>query len=56
MAETDAEARRRGCRLVMGLTYEVLTADFYDRLGYRIVGVVDDCPAGTSTRSYVKDL
>jgi hypothetical protein len=40
----------------MGLTYEVLTADFYDRLGYRIIGVIDDCPAGTSTRWYRKDL
>ena len=56
MAATEAEARRRGCRLVMGLTYEVLTADFYDRLGYRIIGVIDDCPAGTSTRWYRKDL
>jgi GNAT superfamily N-acetyltransferase len=56
MAETEAEARRRGCRLVMGLTYQVLTADFYDRLGYRTVGVIDDCPAGTSTRWYCKDL
>jgi GNAT superfamily N-acetyltransferase len=56
MAEAEAEARRRGCRLIMGLTYEVLTADFYDRLGYRIVGAIDDCPAGTSTRWYCKDL
>ena len=56
MAEAEAEARRRGCRLIMGLTYEVLTADFYDRLGYRIIGVIDDCPAGTSTRWYRKDL
>jgi GNAT superfamily N-acetyltransferase len=56
MAEAEVEARRRGCRLVMGLTYEVLTADFYDRLGYRTVGVIDDCPAGTSTRWYCKDL
>jgi GNAT superfamily N-acetyltransferase len=56
MAEAEAEARQRGCRLVMGLTYEVLTADFYDRLGYRTVGVIDDCPAGTSTRWYCKDL
>lgn len=57
MAKAEAEARRRGCRLLMGLTYEVLTADFYDKLGYRTVGVIDDCPAaGTSTRWYCKDL
>ena len=56
MAEAEAEAHRRGCRLVMGLTYDVLTADFYDRLGYRTVGVIEDCPAGTTTRWYRKDL
>lgn len=56
MAEAEAEARRRGCRLVMGLTYDVLTADFYDRLGYRTVGTIEDCPAGTTTRWYRKDL
>ena len=56
MTEAEAEARRRGCRLIMGLTYQVLTADFYDRLGYRIVGVIEDCPAGTATRWYRKDL
>ena len=38
MAEVEGEARRRGCRLVMGLTYDVLTGDYYDRLGYRTVG------------------
>ena len=40
----------------MGLAYEVLTSDFYDRLGYSVVGEIDDCPAGTTTRWYRKDL
>jgi GNAT superfamily N-acetyltransferase len=56
MAEADAVARRRGCRLVMGLTYDVLTSGFYDRLGYRTIGIIEDCPAGTATRWYRKDL
>ena len=56
MAEAEAVARRRGCRLVMGLTYDVLTRGFYDRLGYRTVGIIEDCPAGTVTRWYRKDL
>jgi len=56
MTETEAMARRRGCRLAMGLTYDVLTPGFYDRLGYRTVGVIEDCPAGTATRWYRKDL
>jgi ribosomal protein S18 acetylase RimI-like enzyme len=56
MAEAEATARRRGCRLVMGLTYDVLTRGFYDRLGYQTVGIIEDCPAGTTTRWYRKDL
>ena len=56
MAATEAEARRRGCRLIMGLTYDALIGDFYDRLGYRTVGAIEDCPAGTTTRWYAKDL
>jgi GNAT superfamily N-acetyltransferase len=56
MAEIESEARRQGCRLVMGLTYEVLTGDYYDRLGYRTVGVIEDYPTGSSTRWYCKDL
>ena len=47
MAEVEREARLRGCRLVMGLTYDVLIGDFYDRLGYRTIGLLEDCPAGT---------
>ena len=56
MAEVEGEARLRGCRLVMGLTYDVLTGDFYDRLGYRTIGLLEDCPAGTATRWYCKEL
>ena len=56
MAGAEAEAKRQGCRLLMGLAYEVLTSDFYDRLGYSVVGEIDDCPAGTTTRWYRKDL
>ena len=56
MAEAEATARRRGCRLVMGLTYDVLTSGFYDRLGYRTVGTIENCPAGTTTRWYCKEL
>ena len=37
--------RRRGCRLVIGLTYDALTWSFYDRLDYRTVGIIENCPA-----------
>ena len=56
VAEAEATARRRGCRLVMGLTYDVLTKGFYDRLGYQTVGTIENCPAGTTTRWYCKEL
>ena len=56
IAQAEATARRRGCRLVMGLTYDVLTKGFYDRLGYRTVGIIEDCPGGTTTRWYCKEL
>jgi GNAT superfamily N-acetyltransferase len=56
MEQVEREARLRGCRLVMGLTYDVLVGGFYDRLGYRTVGLLQDCPSGTTTRWYCKDL
>ena len=56
IAQAEATARRRGCRLVMGLTYDVLTKGFYDRLGYQTVGTIENCPAGTTTRWYCKEL
>ena len=46
----------RRCRLVMSLTYDILTGDYYDRFGYGTVGAIENCPAGTITRSYGKDL
>jgi GNAT superfamily N-acetyltransferase len=56
MAEVERQAKDRGCRLVMGLTYDVLTGDYYERLGYRTVGLIENYPAGTATRWYCKDL
>jgi GNAT superfamily N-acetyltransferase len=56
LAEAEAEARRRGCRLVMGITYDVLTSGYYEPLGYQTIGLIEDCPTGTSTRWYRKDL
>ena len=56
LTAAEAEARGRGCHLVHGITYDALTAGYYDRLGYRTIGVIEDCPAGTATRWYRKDL
>jgi ribosomal protein S18 acetylase RimI-like enzyme len=54
MTEAEAEARRRGCRLVMFFTYDVLVVGWYERLGYETVGVIDGCPTGSAARWYRK--
>jgi hypothetical protein len=56
MTEAEAEARRRGCSLVMFLAYDVLAARRYERLGYETVGVTDGCPKGSAARWYRKIL
>ena len=56
MAGAEAVARRRGCALVQFLAYDLLVAGLYERLGYVTVGVMEDCPAGSATRWYRKNL
>lgn len=56
MAAAEAEARRRGCGLVVFLAYDLLTAGLYERLGYDTAGVIEGCPAGSAVRWYRKAL
>jgi GNAT superfamily N-acetyltransferase len=56
LAAAEAEARNRGCALVMLHAYDVLTHRLFERLGYRTVGVIEDCLAGSALRWYAKDL
>ena len=56
LTAAEAEARGRGCTVVMFHAYDVLTHRFYERLGYRSVGVLEDCLAGGALRWYAKDL
>ena len=56
IAGAEAEARRRGCALVVFHAYDVLARNLYDRLGYETVGVIEDCPAGSAARWYRKVL
>jgi ribosomal protein S18 acetylase RimI-like enzyme len=53
IAGAEAEAKRRGCALVMFHVYDLLARGFYDRLGYQRVGSSRDVlpaalPAGTA--------
>ena len=52
----EAEARRRGCTLVVFHAYDLLARGLYERLGYETVGIIENCPAGSSARWYRKVL
>jgi GNAT superfamily N-acetyltransferase len=52
----EAEAARRGCTLVMLHAYDALVPRLYERLGYRTVGLIEDCLAGRPVRWLTKDL
>jgi GNAT superfamily N-acetyltransferase len=56
IAAAEAEARRRGCALMVFHAYDLLARGLYDRLGYETVGVIENCPAGSAARWYRKVL
>ena len=56
LANAEAEARRRGCALVVFHAYDLLARGLYERLGYETVGVIENCPAGSAARWYRKVL
>ena len=56
VAGAEAEARRRGCSLVVFHAYDLLARGLYQRLGYETVGIIENCPAGSAARWYRKIL
>jgi len=52
----EKEAAARGCTRATLDTYSFQAPLFYQRLGYTIVAVVDDLPAGHRHYTLVKDL
>jgi GNAT superfamily N-acetyltransferase len=56
MAAAEAEARRRGCALVVFQAYDLLARGLYERLGYETAGVIEGCPAGSAARWFRKNL
>lgn len=56
LAAAEAEATRRGCIGVRLDTYSFQARGFYERLGFRLVGEIADCPPGQTRFSLAKRL
>ena len=54
MTEAEAEATRRGCHAATLHTFQA--RGFYERLGYSVFGILDDCPPGHSRFYLTKRL
>ena len=44
LQSAEQEARARGCAIVILGTYSFQAPAFYQKLGYAVVGRIDDCP------------
>ncbi len=55
MQAAEAEARERGCRGAQVDTLSFQGLEFYQRLGFRVVGRVDDFPPGHARYFLMKD-
>jgi GNAT superfamily N-acetyltransferase len=56
MDAAEREGRERGCGRVYLDTFEVQAPGFYEKLGYRVAGVVDDFPDGHRRYFFSKNL
>lgn len=56
LAAAEAEARARGCIGARLDTYTFQARGFYEKQGYRVVGVIPDCPPGQTRFTMIKRL
>jgi GNAT superfamily N-acetyltransferase len=56
ISAAEEEARSRGCGSMLFVAYDLLTPGMYEHLGYDTVGLVEDCPQGSTARWLRKRL
>jgi ribosomal protein S18 acetylase RimI-like enzyme len=56
MRAAEDEARRRGCTGIRLDTYTFQARGFYEKLGFRVVGQIEDCPPGHTRFTMTKRL
>jgi GNAT superfamily N-acetyltransferase len=56
MMQAETEAVRRGCHAASLDTFSFQARGFYERLGYSVFGILDDCPPGHSRFYLTKRL
>jgi ribosomal protein S18 acetylase RimI-like enzyme len=56
IAAAEAEAAARGCAQTVHLTYDFQARALYERVGYELVGRVEDFPSGTDLLWFRKRL
>ncbi|HEY4924943.1 MAG TPA: GNAT family N-acetyltransferase [Roseiarcus sp.] len=56
LAAAEDEARKRGCRHVRLFSFSFQAPGFYEKLGYRTFGVLEDYPPGQAQVWLRKDL
>ncbi|MCL2363411.1 MAG: GNAT family N-acetyltransferase [Defluviitaleaceae bacterium] len=56
MNEAENEARKMGCRISHLDTFDFQAKELYEKLGYTVFGVLEDCPQGHSRYYMSKKL
>lgn len=56
LAEIEKTAKAKGCYLIHLDTFDFQAKEFYDKQGYELFGVLEDCPKGHCRYYFTKKL